>query len=242
MQLVDEILGRPLRLHRGMWGDERRRGVAELLDMVELPRAYARRYPHELSGGQKQRLNLARALAAEPEVVICEEITSSLDKIAGAKIIELLKKMRVDTGVSFVFISHDLSTVAAFADEIVVLYAGRVVESGPMRYVLAPPYHPYTRLLIASVAELRVGWLDETVLKRGDVVKVDRRTSTVELGCPFFGRCPLALPGTCDSEFPPTQASAPGHTIACHRSLPELGGEGGSPSDRLASAERLFDC
>ena len=122
--------------------------------MVELPYAFAGRYPHELSGGQKQRVNLARALAAEPEVVLCDEVTSALDTIVGANVIELLKSLRAETGVSFVFISHDLSTVASFADEIVVLYAGRVAEQGLTDKVLSAPNHPYTKLLMLSLIHI----------------------------------------------------------------------------------------
>ena len=129
-QRIDHILGRPLEFYLGLNGGEKRQRIGELLNMVELPQEFAGRYPEELSGGQKQRVNLARALAASPEVLLCDEIISSLDTIVGANIIELLKRLRKETGVSFVFISHDLSTVASFADEIVVLYAGRVVEQG----------------------------------------------------------------------------------------------------------------
>ena len=162
-QKIDQILGRPLEFYTGLKGGEKRRRVAELLEMVELPQDFSGRYPDELSGGQKQRINLARALAASPEILLCDEVISALDTIVGANIIELLKQLRKNTGVSFVFISHDLSTVASFADYIVVLYSGKVVDQGTVDEVLSPPYHPYTRLLIASVPELRVGWLEESI-------------------------------------------------------------------------------
>ncbi len=175
-QRIDHILGRPLEFYLGLKGKEKRKRVMELLDMVELPQDFAGRYPEELSGGQKQRVNLARALAASPEVLLCDEVISSLDSIVGANVIELLKRLRKQTGVSFVFISHDLSTVASFADEIVVLYAGRVVEQGPADQVLSPPYHPYTRLLISSVPELRVGWLEETMQTQEAQAGIDMST------------------------------------------------------------------
>ena len=162
-QKIDQILGRPLEFYIGLKGGEKRKRIAELLEMVELPQDFSGRYPDELSGGQKQRINLARALAASPEILLCDEVISALDTIVGANIIELLKQLRKNTGVSFVFISHDLSTVASFADYIVVLYAGKVVDQGTVDEVLSPPYHPYTRLLIASVPELRVGWLEESI-------------------------------------------------------------------------------
>jgi len=221
-QRIDHILGRPLKFYLGLKGSEKRQRIGELLHMVELPQDFAGRYPEELSGGQKQRVNLARALAAFPEVLLCDEIISSLDTIVGANIIELLKRLRKETGVSFVFISHDLSTVASFADEIVVLYAGRVVEQGRTNRVLSPPYHPYTRLLISSVPELRVGWLEEAMETQEAKAGIDRVVKLTETGCPFFDRCPLAIKGTCDREIPPTRNLGDEHTIECHRSEEEF--------------------
>jgi peptide/nickel transport system ATP-binding protein len=160
-QTIGDILGRPLEFYLSMFGVKQKNRVLELLEMVELPKEFYSRYPHELSGGQKQRINLARALAAEPEVLLCDEVTSALDSIVGANVIELLKGLRKDLGVSFVFISHDLSTVSSFADSIAVLYNGVVAETGSVHKVLSPPSHPYTDLLISSVPELRVGWLED---------------------------------------------------------------------------------
>jgi peptide/nickel transport system ATP-binding protein len=201
--------------------------VRKILDLVELPAAFADRLPSELSGGQKQRVNLARALAAKPEILLCDEVTSALDTIVGANVIELLKGLRDKTGVSFVFISHDLSTVASFADEIVVLYAGRVVEKGPTDQVLSPPFHPYTRLLIASVPELRVGWLEATMRTREALAGISRGVTMTDVGCPFFDRCPVAIEGLCDRETPPTRRDdhGHGHWIECHREVEELAGE-----------------
>ena len=221
-QRIDHILGRPLEFYLGLKGKEKRRRIMELLDMVELPQDFAGRYPEELSGGQKQRVNLARALAASPEVLLCDEVISALDSIVGANVIELLKRLRKQTGVSFVFISHDLSTVASFADEIVVLYAGRVVEQGPVDQELSPPYHPYTRLLISSVPELRVGWLEETMQTQEAQAGIDRVVQLTEIGCPFFDRCPLAIEGTCDRETAPIRDLGDGHLIECHRSEEEF--------------------
>ncbi len=221
-QRIDHILGRPLEFYLGLKGKEKRRRIAELLHMVELPQEFAGRYPEELSGGQKQRVNLARALAASPEVLLCDEVISALDSIVGANVIELLKRLRKQTGVTFVFISHDLSTVASFADEIIVLYAGRVVEQGQTDQVLSPPYHPYTRLLIASVPEMRIGWLEEAMETQEAKAGIDRVVKLTEIGCPFFDRCPLAIEGTCDLEIPPTRTFGDDHTIECHRSEEEL--------------------
>ncbi|MEE8513323.1 MAG: ABC transporter ATP-binding protein [Gammaproteobacteria bacterium] len=221
-QRIDHIIGRPLEFYFGLKGKERRKRIDELLHLVELPREFASRYPEELSGGQKQRLNLARALAASPKVLLCDEIISALDSIVGANVIELLKRLRKQTGVSFVFISHDLSTVASFADEIVVLYAGRVVEQGPTDRVLSPPYHPYTRLLISSVPELRVGWLEDTMKTQEAKAGIDRAIKLTEKGCAFFDRCPLAIEDTCNMEIPPIINLGDGHIIECYRSEEEF--------------------
>ena len=164
---IKDILGRPVEFYRDLKGDEKSQQVRALLEMVELPHQFAERYPHELSGGQKQRVSLARALAAGPEVVLCDEVTSALDTIVGANVIDLLKSLRRETGVSFVFISHDLSTVASFADHIVVMYDGMVAEQAPTDQLLVPPHHPYTDLLITSVPEMRTGWLEEAIEARG---------------------------------------------------------------------------
>ena len=221
-QRIDELLGRPVEFYLGLKGEAKRKRVLELLEMVELPYEFAGRYPEELSGGQKQRVNLARALAADPEVLLCDEVTSALDTIVGANVIELLKNLKERTGVSFVFISHDLSTVASFADEIVVLYAGRVVEKGPVDEVLSPPFHPYTRLLISSVPELRVGWMEEMLATSTAQAGIDRVVRITEVGCPYHDRCPLAVEGLCDQESAPGRQVGARHFIACHRAVEDL--------------------
>ncbi|MHA1600146.1 MAG: ABC transporter ATP-binding protein [Alphaproteobacteria bacterium] len=237
-QLVGEILGRPIEFYLGIKGKARREKVAELLRLVELPVEFESRYPSELSGGQKQRVNLARSLAANPEVMLCDEVTSALDSIVSSNVISLLKKLRDKTGVSFVFISHDLSTVGSFADEIVVLYAGRVVEQGPVDEVLAPPYHPYTRLLISSVPELRIGWLEDTMKKREMAVGIARGVEITDTGCPFYNRCPIAIDGTCDVEIAPILEPSPGHFIACHRSMEEIAEVEATPQQVLHGFEK----
>ena len=221
-QLIGNIIGRPLEFYHGLTGKKKHARVSEILELVELPPAFANRYPMELSGGQKQRINLARALAASPEVMLCDEVTSALDSIVGANVIRLLTKLRDETGVSFVFISHDLSTVSSFADEIVVLYAGRVVEQGPTDEVLEPPFHPYTRLLISSVPEMRIGWLEDTMKKREMAVGIARGVEITAVGCPFYNRCPLAIDGTCEVKAPPILELQNGLQIACHLTLEQL--------------------
>ncbi|MEE9375916.1 MAG: ABC transporter ATP-binding protein [Rhizobiaceae bacterium] len=237
-QHISEILGRPLEFYQGLKGKENRAAVAKLLDLVELPLEFENRYPSELSGGQKQRINMARALAANPEIMLCDEVTSALDSIVSSNVIKLLKKLRDETGVSFVFISHDLSTVGSFADEIVVLYAGRIVEQGPVDEVLKPPYHPYTRLLISSVPELRVGWLEETMKKREMAAGISRGVEITATGCPFYNRCPVALDGTCDTKIAPIMEPTPGHFIACHRSMEEIGEAESNPQQILHGFEK----
>lgn len=221
-QRIDEILGRPLKFYRRGSASDRKRRVAELLELVELPASFARRFPTELSGGQKQRVNLARALAADPDLVLCDEVTSALDTIVGAAIIQLLKRLQAELGVSYVFISHDLSTVAGFADTIMVLYAGKVVEYGLTAQVLSPPFHPYTHLLVSSVPELRIGWLEDSLSRRELLSDLEGKVQPAEVGCPFFGRCPLAIPGTCDTKTPPDRTIAVKHVISCWREPTEL--------------------
>ncbi|MDH2327224.1 ABC transporter ATP-binding protein [Cereibacter sp. SYSU M97828] len=157
-QSVGAILARPLTFYRGMKGAARERRVIELLDMVHLPAALRHRLPSELSGGQKQRVNLARALAAEPELILCDEITSALDTVVAAAILDLLKELQRELHLSYMFISHDLSTVEAICDEVLVMLKGKVVEALPAAG-MREATHPYSRLLISSIPQLDTGWL-----------------------------------------------------------------------------------
>ncbi len=156
---VEDILARPLTFYHGMNAKARSARIDELLDMVRLPRNLRHRRPGELSGGQKQRVNFARALAADPKLILCDEITSALDTVVAAAVIELLKELQRELGLSYVFISHDLSVVEAICDEIVVMYAGKKVEEITPATVKAPQ-HPYSQLLFSSVPKLDPGWLD----------------------------------------------------------------------------------
>jgi len=165
-QTVREILGRPLEFYFGYRGTDQLRRVEDLLEMVELPRDMIHRFPNELSGGQKQRVCIARALAAEPEVIICDEVTSALDPVVADGILKLLLRIQSETRLSYLFITHDLATVKAIADEIVVMYQGEIVQQGPKHEVLTPPWHPYTELLLSSVPEMDVTWLDKLLAAR----------------------------------------------------------------------------
>jgi peptide/nickel transport system ATP-binding protein len=238
-QLISEILGRPVEMFQNLRGNAKREKVAELLRLVELPVEFENRYATELSGGQKQRINLARSLAAMPEIMLCDEVTSALDSIVASNVVKLLKRLRDLTGVSFMFITHDLSTVAAFADEIVVLYAGRIVEQGPVDEVLSPPFHPYTRLLISSVPEMRIGWLEETMQKREMAVGIARGVEITDVGCPFYNRCPIAISGTCERVTAPTYELASGHFISCHHSAEEIEAIEKAPQQVLHGFEKV---
>jgi peptide/nickel transport system ATP-binding protein len=165
-QKVHEILGRPLEFYFGMKGAEKRRRVVELMAQIELPERYLDRFPSELSGGEKQRVCIARALAAEPDMIICDEVTSALDQLVAEGILELLQRLQNELGVSYLFITHDLATVKAISDEIVVMLQGRVVEHGSRDEILTPPHHEYTELLLASVPEMDPDWLDNLLKTR----------------------------------------------------------------------------
>jgi peptide/nickel transport system ATP-binding protein len=156
-----EIIGRPLEFYLGRRGKAVDKRVIELLEMIELDESFIDRLPGELSGGQKQRVCIARALAAEPEVILCDEVTSALDQIVQEGILKLLMKLQKDLGISYVFITHDIATVEAIADEIVVMYQGKVVEQGGKEETLAPPHKPYTELLLSSVPKMETGWLEQ---------------------------------------------------------------------------------
>ncbi|MBG0511987.1 ABC transporter ATP-binding protein [Agrobacterium sp. MOPV5] len=156
---IEDILGRPLTFYHGMKGKARDARIDELLDMVKLPRSVRHRHPSGLSGGQKQRVNFARALAAEPSLIICDEITSALDTVVAAAIIDLLGELQRELNLSYIFISHDLSVVETICDEIVVMYGGQKVEHLETEAIKSPS-HPYSKLLFSSVPKLDPTWLD----------------------------------------------------------------------------------
>jgi len=158
---VEQIIARPLAFYHGQGDRQRRQRLHRLLDLVRLPAAVADRLPGELSGGQKQRVNLARALAADPELILCDEVTSALDTVVGEAVLDLLTELQRELGVALMFISHDLGVVRSISHEVLVLRQGRTVEAGPTEQVLRAPQAAYTKLLLASVPELRPGWLDE---------------------------------------------------------------------------------
>ncbi len=163
---IKDIIGRPLEFYLGITGKQREERVLDLLRKIEIPEDYAERYPMQLSGGEKQRICIARALAAEPELIICDEVTSALDQLVAEGILDLLLNLQKELDVSYLFITHDLATVKAIADEIVVMYQGGVVEQGNKTDILEPPFEPYTELLLSSVPEMDPDWLDDLVERR----------------------------------------------------------------------------
>ncbi|CUH87180.1 Glutathione import ATP-binding protein GsiA [Phaeobacter sp. CECT 5382] len=165
-QTVGTIIGRPLEFYFGMKGAEKRKRIIELLDEIELGEGFIDRYPAELSGGQKQRVCIARALAAKPKMIICDEVTSALDPLVADGILKLLLELQKIEDVAFLFITHDLATVRAISDNIAVMYQGKVQRYGGKTKVLSPPFDDYTDLLLSSVPEMRLGWLEEVIANR----------------------------------------------------------------------------
>jgi len=165
---ISEIIGRPAQFYSGLAGAALKSRVDELLDLIELePGQFYNRYPPELSGGQKQRIGIARALAAEPAFIICDEVTSALDQLVAEGILKLLDRLQKDLDLAYMFITHDLATVRSIADEVVVMQRGKVVEAGPKLEMFRPPHHPYTDLLLSSVPEMDPNWLTQLLAERG---------------------------------------------------------------------------
>ncbi len=178
-QRIREIIGRPLAFYLDLKGDQLENRIRELLDLIELePNQFIDRFPGELSGGQKQRICIARALAAEPEFIICDEVTSALDQIVAEGILKLLDRIQRELNLAYMFITHDLATVRAIADEVVVMLQGQIVEQGPTEAMFTPPHHEYTDLLLSSVPEMDPHWLDKLMeRRRADGVRESTSTS-----------------------------------------------------------------
>ena len=171
---IGELIGRPVRFYLGLKGSERRRRVEQLLEEIELdPALYYNRLPSELSGGQKQRVGIARALAAEPKFIICDEVTSALDQLVAEGILKLLARLQDERDLTYMFITHDLATVRSIADDVVVMKDGRIVEQGSKHEMFQPPQHPYTNLLLSSVPEMDPDWLTNLLHER----EVDKMNS-----------------------------------------------------------------
>ncbi|WP_282605078.1 ABC transporter ATP-binding protein [Pelagibius sp. Alg239-R121] len=211
-QKVGAILGRPLKLYKNLTGSGLDTRIEELLTQVRLPSHYAKRYPHELSGGEKQRVAIARAVAAEPAVIICDEITSGLDASVQASIVNLLKEIQARLGIAYLFITHDLNLLRYIADRVATMYLGQIVELSAAGHLTAPPYHPYTQALLSSAPTLDPE-IDVRRVRLGGVMP----TRTEEtIGCPFESRCPKRIAGCCDSQTPPIQEFGDSHWLRCH--------------------------
>jgi len=235
---VSQILTEVLALHDVVPRAKRRERVADLLRLVGLEPRFARRYPHEFSGGQRQRIAVARALAAEPKLIVCDEPVSALDASIRSQVLNLLRDLQQRLGLTYIFISHDLAVVKHIADRVAVMNLGLIVEIGRTTDLFTAPRHPYTRALLSAIPVPSPRAKRDRILLQGDM------PSALEPppGCPFHTRCPFVI-DRCRSERPLLIADAAGHAAACHRvaELPPftapLGGGGHSPGlERLFSA------
>ncbi len=209
MMICDIIEEGMLALNTGESAEERARRVEELLLMVGLSADMKHRYPHEFSGGQRQRICIARALAVKPKLIVCDEPTSALDVSVQAQILNLLKSLQARLGLSYLFITHDISVVSYLADDIAVMYLGRIVEQGPVEDVLGGPKHPYTKALFAAVPEINKQLIDEKMMLKGDL------PSPIDppKGCHFHPRCNEAI-DKCRETYPPVSSGR--HRTRCH--------------------------
>tara|TARA_Y100000741_G_scaffold217241_1_gene165590 strand:- start:524 stop:2551 length:2028 start_codon:yes stop_codon:yes gene_type:complete len=213
---VEQILSQPLKLYFGFSGDKLKRNIIELLQKVRLGEFYMTRYPRQLSGGEKQRVAVARAFAAKPDIILCDEVTSALDVSVQAAVLNLLQKLKEDFGTTYIFVSHDLAVVRAISDRVAVLYQGRLCEIGPSKNVYQFPSHPYTEVLLGAVLEPDPDIKPKLVAE--DIVE----EKPPEKGCCFQGRCPRILGDKCKNEIPPWQIGDNGNAIRCHISIEDL--------------------
>lgn len=209
---VGAILGEALDIHRLAPDDvARRERIGELLRDVGLDSAHAGRYPHEFSGGQRQRIGIARALAVEPRLIVCDEPVSALDVSVQAQIVNLLQELQQRHGLAYLFVAHDLAVVKHISHRILVMYLGRVVESGDSAGVCRDPKHPYTQALISAVPVVDPASKRARIVLGGDVPSPIHPPS----GCPFHPRCPVAE-ARCRMDVPPLREVTPGRQVACH--------------------------
>ena len=210
---VEQIVGEALDIHQLTDSSTaRQKRIAELLKSVGLDPHYAQRYPHEFSGGQRQRIGIARALAVEPKLIICDEPVSALDVSVQAQIVNLLQDLQQQRGIAYLFIAHDLAVVEHISRRVMVMYLGKVVETAEAKTLLRAPKHPYTQALISAVPEVNPDTKRQRIVLPGDVPSPIHPPS----GCPFHPRCPIAEKPRCASEIPALREIAPSHWTACH--------------------------
>ena len=209
---VEDIIGEALDIH-GLADSAaaRRARIADLLKAVGLDAAYAQRYPHEFSGGQRQRIGIARALAVEPKLIVCDEPVSALDVSVQAQIINLLQDLQQQHGLAYLFIAHDLTVVEHISRRVMVMYLGKIVELAEAKKIIASPKHPYTQALISAVPEVDPDTKRRRIILPGDVPSPIHPPG----GCPFHPRCPVAE-ARCRTEVPALRELSPGHFAACH--------------------------
>src|SRR5580700_5630120 len=210
---VGEIIGEALDIHRlASSKADRHTRIEALLKSVGLDAMHAQRYPHEFSGGQRQRIGIARALAVEPKLIVCDEPVSALDVSVQAQIINLLQDLQRECGVAYLFVAHDLAVVEHISRRVMVMYLGKVVETADARAIISAPKHPYTQALISAVPGVDPDSKRKRIVLPGDVPSPINPPS----GCPFHPRCPIAEMPRCKEEVPPLREVTPGHFAACH--------------------------
>jgi peptide/nickel transport system ATP-binding protein len=211
---IRQIIGEALDAHRLARGEERERRIGELLEIVGLQAEHASRYPHEFSGGQRQRIGIARALAVQPELIVADEPVSALDVSVQAQVLNLMQDLRARFGMAMLFISHDLDVIELMCDRIVVLYLGRVMETGPVAAVCHAPRHPYTQALLAAAPKPDPTLRRPRAVLQGDIPSPVAPPS----GCVFRTRCPHAITACADA-VPPMRTGAAGQSFACIRDI-----------------------
>ncbi len=210
---VASIVGEPLREHRAGSREERKTRIDELLDLVGLEPGHANRYPHEFSGGQRQRIGIARAIALSPDFIVCDEPIAALDVSIQSQIVNLLEKLQDTLGLTYLFISHDLSMVRHIADRVAVMYLGRIMELSDVDELYTDPKHPYTKALLSAVPvpDPKIEAVRQRVILEGDIPS----PANPPPGCPFNTRCPVAQE-RCELEVPAWRELSHGHWVACH--------------------------